>query len=165
MAYMLPHGPYDVYILSHTTEDNITTCVGFSALAKVNTRFSKGLCFTGVRAVSCGHSKMLLPNATGNPQKGERYSAMEYIFRSSLQSMTMFLIDASYDISCQWFPNLEQCSIEQWPVDLELCPGLQLWPLVPKLHELGYQQVGHEQFSFNFTPDLGLIDDEYPEHI
>lgn len=51
----------------------MSTCVGFQALAKATTRSTRGLRYTGVAAVVCGRSEMLLPNAVGNLQKGERY--------------------------------------------------------------------------------------------
>lgn len=50
----------------------ISTCVGFQALAKANTKFSKGLRYTGLSLVACGRSEMIMPVGVGNLQKGER---------------------------------------------------------------------------------------------
>lgn len=50
----------------------ISTCVGFQALAKATTQNTRGLRYTGVCGVVCGRSEMVLPNAIGNLQKGER---------------------------------------------------------------------------------------------
>ena len=93
MAYMVPRQPYEAYVLSqadaedvrillhallfcltnfHSFSIKISTCVGFQALAKATTQSTRGLRYTGVGAVVCGHSEMVLPNAVGNLQKGER---------------------------------------------------------------------------------------------
>lgn len=48
--------------------------MGFQALAKATTQSTRGLRYTGVGAVVCGRSEMVLPNAVGNLQKGERYA-------------------------------------------------------------------------------------------
>ena len=39
----------------------------------MNTKFSKGLCYTGMGRVMCGQSEMIMPFGIGNLQKGERY--------------------------------------------------------------------------------------------
>lgn len=87
-AYMLPRAEYESYVLSQANDDDvsffivqkstcltvgqISTCVGFQALAKSNTKFSKGLRYTGVGMGSCGRSEMIMPLGVGNLQKGER---------------------------------------------------------------------------------------------
>lgn len=90
MAYMVRNEPYDDYVLSQADEEDvsklaqsydtiilicfqISTCVGFQALAKATTRNTKGLRYSGVGMAVCGRSEMILPNAVGNLQKGERY--------------------------------------------------------------------------------------------
>ena len=76
MAYIMPCEGYDSYMKSQAsnadvsfslsrlfkalTTTQISTCVGFQALAKVNSKFSKGLRFRGVGAVSCARSEMVL---------------------------------------------------------------------------------------------------------
>ena len=45
-------------------------CVGLQALARANTKFLRGLQYTGVGGTFCGQSKMIL--WVGNLQKGER---------------------------------------------------------------------------------------------
>jgi len=50
----------------------ISTCVGLQALAKMNSKFSRGLRYTGVGGVMCGRSEMIMPLGIGNLQKGER---------------------------------------------------------------------------------------------
>ena len=48
----------------------ISTCVGLQALTQANTKFSRGLRYTGVGGTFCGRSEMIL--RVGNLQKGER---------------------------------------------------------------------------------------------
>jgi hypothetical protein len=179
MAYMMPRQPYEDYVLKCACDGDISTCVGFAALAKANTRFSRGLRYTGVGAVSCGRSEMILPNAVGNLQKGERYANMDLIFGSALKysigstfdialthSPSIKCLNASYDISCQWYMHIIQRMLEFWPEDFKFDPtSLQIRPLIPKLHEPGHERVGHQQFSFNFARGVGLTDGECPERI
>ncbi|KAF9470218.1 hypothetical protein BDN70DRAFT_774044, partial [Pholiota conissans] len=47
-AYMVPRKPYKDYVLSRASDADISTCVGFQALAKADTKFSEGLRYTGV---------------------------------------------------------------------------------------------------------------------
>ncbi|KAJ3500706.1 hypothetical protein NLJ89_g9679 [Agrocybe chaxingu] len=72
-AYMVPRAPYEGYILSRSNDEDVSSCVGLQALAQANTRFSKGLRYTGVGGAFCGRSEMVLPLAIGNLQKGERF--------------------------------------------------------------------------------------------
>ena len=89
-AYVLPREGYEGYVLSRASDGDvsffnyfilrlitlisfqISTCVGLQALAKMNTKFSKGLRYTGVGGVMCGRSEMVMPLGIGNLQKGER---------------------------------------------------------------------------------------------
>ena len=48
----------------------ILTCVGLQALAQANTKFSKGLQYTGVGGTFCGQLEMIL--CMSNLQKGKR---------------------------------------------------------------------------------------------
>ena len=91
-AYMLPREEYEAYVLSRASDGDvritlfhplyatdrllfflkISTCVGLQALAKMNSKFSRGLRYTGVGGVMCGRSEMIMPLGIGNLQKGER---------------------------------------------------------------------------------------------
>jgi hypothetical protein len=90
---------------------------------------------------------------------------MDYIFGSTIKDSELLEIDISYDVSCQWFINVLQHIISQWSEQIKLNPWLVLRPLIPKLHEPGHQKAGHEEFSFNFAPGVGLMDGECPECI
>ncbi|KAM6490334.1 hypothetical protein JOM56_014311, partial [Amanita muscaria] len=98
---------------------------------------------TGVGAVTCGRSEMVLPTAIGNLQKGERYSNMDFIF---------------------WFLNLRK-RLDDVPNSLQPPLSLQLRPAIPKMHEHMHEKGGHEVFSLNLIKGAGLGDGECPEHV
>lgn len=72
----------------------INTCVGFVALAKADTKFSRGLCFTGVGAVSCAWGEFIM--SVGNLQKGERYGLLAFLDSAEIHlgmlQWTLFLL-------------------------------------------------------------------------
>ena len=89
-AYILPCEGYEGYVLSQASDGDlsffnyfifhlitlisfqISTYIKLQALAKMNTKFLKGLRYTGVGGVMCGWSEMVMPLGIGNLQKGER---------------------------------------------------------------------------------------------
>ncbi|KAF9472815.1 hypothetical protein BDN70DRAFT_818108 [Pholiota conissans] len=163
-AYMVGRRLYELYILSQTDQEDISTCVGFQALAQAFTRFARGLRYTGVGGAFCGRGEMILPNGIGNLQKGERYANMDYIFASAVCSSTVSSIDVSYDIACQWFKHLFD-RIQGLPSELRLDPSIETRPLIPKFHEPAHDEKNHEQFSFNFAVGVGKSDGEVPERV
>lgn len=62
-----------IYDIKNSFCLQISSCVGLQALAKAYTKYCEGQRFTGVGAVCCGRTEMLLLMAVGNLQKGERY--------------------------------------------------------------------------------------------
>ena len=58
----------------------ISTCTGFAAIAQANTKYSKGYATTGVGMAICARHGMILPNAVGDLQKGERYVSITEFF-------------------------------------------------------------------------------------
>ncbi|KAF9540711.1 hypothetical protein CPC08DRAFT_650802 [Agrocybe pediades] len=165
LAYMVPRIAYENYVLSRADSDDISTCVGFQALAKANTKFSRGLRYTGVGAAVCGRSEMILPSGVGNLQKGERYANMDYIFASALRSSLMPLVVISYDIACQWFSNIYDRMTSHWPDELKIPESTKLTPAIPKLHEPAHQSKNHEMYSLNYLPGVGMSDCECPERV
>ncbi|PPR05635.1 hypothetical protein CVT24_002863 [Panaeolus cyanescens] len=171
LAYMIPCDGYNEYIKHFIDEAEMSTCVGFQALAQANTRFSKGLRYTGVGGVFCGRSEMVFPNGIGNLQKGERYSNMDYIFASAIQEFSnaqlfvpLLHILISYDIACQWFINLfSRLAGIFFPSHLRPSPSTTFTPAVPKLHEPMHRQENHQMYSLNFIPGVGQSDLEMPE--
>ncbi|KAG6913692.1 hypothetical protein DXG01_004881 [Tephrocybe rancida] len=122
-AYVVPRQTYEAYVLSQASDQDISSCVGFSALAKANTKFSKGLRYMGVGAVTCGHSEMFLPCGVGNLVKGE-----------------------SYDVACQWFIHLLE-RMENWPEGYQIPSTTKIRPALPKMHETGHIREKHERLS------------------
>ncbi|PPQ99597.1 hypothetical protein CVT26_009183 [Gymnopilus dilepis] len=176
-AYMVEREPYEKYVLSQVNDEEISSCVGFQALAQANTKFSQGLRYTGVGGVFCGRSEMVLPQGVGNLQKGERYSNMDYVFAAAIRNYTTYvftyalsrlallLVIVSYDVACQWFKNLFVRAKRHWPEELRLPLTTKFIPAIPKLHEPMHQQSGHQVFSLNFLPGVGLSDLECPERV
>ncbi|KAJ3503439.1 hypothetical protein NLJ89_g8431 [Agrocybe chaxingu] len=157
-AYMVPRAPYEGYVLSRSNDEDVSSCVGFQALAQANTRFSKGLRYTGVAGAFCGRSEMVLPMAIGNLQKGERYANMDYVFGSAIQRTSLLLILVSYDIACQWFINLFKRMFDHWPEDLRVPERTKLVPAIPKLHEPMHGAANHQMYSLNYSPGVGASD-------
>ena len=153
----------------------------------MNTKFSKGLRYTGVGGVMCGRSEMIMPLGIGNLQKGKRcvftethvalrtnvlprYCNMDCIFALVIYTYIQYfcaiaLILISYDIACQWFVHLFDRMDAHWPANLKIPASTKLIPVIPKLHEPMHGRKKHEQFSLNFIPGVGNSDMEAPERI
>ncbi|KAJ7173842.1 hypothetical protein C8R46DRAFT_1161559 [Mycena filopes] len=104
-AYVVAHDAYLKHLSKYIEEDEISHCVAFAALWRANNKRAKGLRATGIGSVSCSRHELFRANGTGDLQKGERYSNMDYLFFSSVMGITLLSIVASYDIACQWFRN------------------------------------------------------------
>jgi hypothetical protein len=112
----------------------------------MNTKFSRGLRYTGVGGVMCGRSEMIMPTGVRNLQKGERYvrkheernriladvqcrfANMDYLAASVMRLFALLLILLSYDIACQWFVNLYRRMDKHWPSDLKVPPSIRIIP-------------------------------------
>ncbi|KAK0456981.1 hypothetical protein EV421DRAFT_1887058 [Armillaria borealis] len=165
-AYLTAREPYEAYVRTRATDADISTCVEFSAMKKSNTKFSKGLRYTGVVAVSCGRSEMVLPTCVGNMSKGERYANVDPLAAAAIQQFSNLLwVVISYDIACQWIKTIFTCMTSHWPANLRFNPDIRITPVVPKFHEPGHKQEGHKQFSFNLVFGVRLSDGECPERI
>ncbi|KJA15107.1 hypothetical protein HYPSUDRAFT_208168 [Hypholoma sublateritium FD-334 SS-4] len=104
-----------------------------------------------------------MPNGVGNLQKGERYANMDYIIASAMSHFhELRSVGLSYDICCQWYPNMYQ-QMTGWPEQLHILPMLATWPLIPKFHEPAHNEKAHEQYSFNLAVGFGKSDGEVPE--
>ncbi|KAK0459382.1 uncharacterized protein EV420DRAFT_1642357 [Desarmillaria tabescens] len=165
-AYFTAREPYEEYVQSRATDADISNCVEFSAVAKSNTKFSKGLHYTGVVAVSCGRSEMVLPTCVGNTNKGERYANVDPLAAAAIRQFSDLLwVIISYDIACQWIKTIFTWMTSHWPSELRFNPDIRVTPLVPKFHEPGHKAEDHEQFSFNLAEGAALSDGECPERI
>ncbi|KAL0564010.1 hypothetical protein V5O48_018046 [Marasmius crinis-equi] len=167
LGYFVRRGPFERWVEENnrvnSSEDEISDCVPFAALSKQNTKFSKGLRYTGVGAVACGRMDMVVRIV--NLNKGERYSVMDYVIGIALQQFIGLLwMILCYDIACQWFINLKHRA-PKWPEGTQMPVGLQMEPAIGKLHEPGHKQKNHHMFSLNLIKWVGFSDGETLERI
>ncbi|KAK7022727.1 hypothetical protein VNI00_017003 [Paramarasmius palmivorus] len=163
MGYFVKRVPYENWVFTKDDGDEISNCVPLAAIAKQNTKFSKGLRYTGVMGVACGRSDMIV--RVGNLQKGERYSNTDWIFAKALEPFLLLLeLLAIYDVACQWFIHLLD-RITRWPKDLSWNNGMDVTPGIGKMHEPGHKQENHEQYSLNTICGAGNTDGETLERI
>ncbi|KAH7904972.1 hypothetical protein BJ138DRAFT_1118902 [Hygrophoropsis aurantiaca] len=144
MSYFGALPGYREFLLERINDKDISTCVGFNALAQANTKFSKGLRYTGVGACGCARSEMFMPNGVGNLQKGERYANVDYILASALRGVQLPAVVVSYDIACQYFINFFN--------------RMTTWPDKLKLNE-------ETAYSFHYVPGVGVTDGEAAERL
>ncbi|KAJ7020126.1 hypothetical protein C8F04DRAFT_1275478 [Mycena alexandri] len=145
--------------MKYVDEDEISHCVSFAALWSANNKRAKGLRASGVGSVSCSWHKLFRPLGTGDLQKGERYSNMDYLFFSSLIGITLLTVVASYDIACQWSRNFWSQATAM-PIELKLPDWLNILFKVPKFHLPPHVKSCHGPYSFNYTKGVGRTDGE-----
>ncbi|KAJ7715473.1 hypothetical protein B0H16DRAFT_1805290 [Mycena metata] len=150
-AYMVGNDDYLKHLISH--------CVSFAALWSANNKRAKGLRASGIGSVSCSRHELFRPLGTGDLQKGERYSNMDYLFFSSLIGITLLTVVASYDIACQWSRNF-WARASKMPARLKLPEGLNMLFKVPKFHLPPHVKPCHGPYSFNYTKGVGRTDGE-----
>ncbi|KAL0564016.1 hypothetical protein V5O48_018041 [Marasmius crinis-equi] len=163
LGYFVRRKPYDAWVDSKGDADEISTCVPFAALTKQNTKYSKGLRYTGVGGISCARSEMLIQLA--NLKKGERYSTMDYLFgvvMNLFSALTWVML--MYDICCQWIVKLDK-RMTEWPAAAFVRRVLSVIPGVGKLHEPGHKQEEHQQYSLNYIRGAANTDGEAQERI
>ncbi|KAJ7500477.1 hypothetical protein B0H11DRAFT_1678380, partial [Mycena galericulata] len=158
-AYMVASDAYLQFLVKHIDEDEISHCVSFAALWSANNKRAKGLRASGIGSVSCSRHELFRPLGTGDLQKGERYSNMDYIFFSSLIGITLLTVVASYDIACQWGRNFWQRA-KTMPTNLQLPAWLEILFKVPKFHLPPHVKKCHGPYSFNYTKGVGRTDGE-----
>ncbi|KAJ7669560.1 hypothetical protein DFH06DRAFT_1321616 [Mycena polygramma] len=158
-AYMVASDLYLSYLVKHINEDEISHCVAFAALWSANNKCAKGLRASGVGSVSCSRHEIFRPQGTGDLQKGERYSNMDYLFFSSIVGITLLTVIASYDIACQWGRTF-WTRASKMPDRLKLPDWLEIIFKVPKFHLPPHVKKCHSPFSFNYTRGVGRTDGE-----
>ncbi|KAL0568990.1 hypothetical protein V5O48_012979 [Marasmius crinis-equi] len=167
LGYFVWRKPFEAWVEENERkadpEDEISTCVPLAAVAKQQTKFSKGLRYTGVGGVACGRTDMIVRLV--NLNKGEQYSVMDYLVASVLQSWPgLYWVLLCYDIACQWFRNLEKRA-EKWPEHIRKREDVRMTPAIGKLHEPGHKQLDHQKFSLNLIRGVGYTDGESLEQI
>ncbi|KAJ7211675.1 hypothetical protein GGX14DRAFT_564905 [Mycena pura] len=158
-AYMVEHDNYLKYVSKYADEEEISHCVSFAALWRANNKRAKGLRASGIGSVSCSRHEMFRANGTGDLQRGERYSNMDYLWFSSLMGITLLSIIASYDIACQWFRNFWE-RMKTLPTAMQLPPFVSVQFKVPKFHLPAHVKKCHAPFAFNYTKFAGRTDGE-----
>ncbi|KAL0572308.1 hypothetical protein V5O48_009654 [Marasmius crinis-equi] len=167
LGYFARRKPFEAWVAENDRKadpaDEISSCVPLQAVEKQQTKFSKGLRYTGVGGVACARTDMIVRIV--NLNKGERYSVMDYLVGLALQSFPGLLwVLVCYDIACQWFKKLD-VRAARWPETIQIAEGLQLTPAIGKLHEPGHKQVAHQKFSLNLIRGVGYTDGESLERI
>ncbi|KAF8326255.1 hypothetical protein F5887DRAFT_900090 [Amanita rubescens] len=141
-----------------------STCVSHDAVNSADTKDTRGLLVTGIGTVDCARHDMKRPNSVGDLQKGERYANMDYLFYSGLKNATIKSMVVSYDIACQWsikfHTRMKTCFPAEWPINSS---DVHLRFLVPKFHLPAHIHKCHQDFSFNYTPNVGRTEGEAPE--
>ncbi|KAL0572490.1 hypothetical protein V5O48_009477 [Marasmius crinis-equi] len=161
-SYFVPRAPYEAHVAKFVDEEDVSTCVGFAALAQRTTRSSRGLRYTGVGAVVCGRSEMIFPNGVCNLEKGERYCNSDIVFAFALRRFLQWLLTliVAYDIMCQWFVHLF-ARMENWDPSLRLPPGLYMTPVIPKFHHAAHEENDeHDRLDCKLSEGLADCDCE-----
>jgi len=70
----------------------------------------------------------------------------------------------SYDIACQYFPNLNKRARE-WPKERQLRPTMHLRPLIPGFHFPVHKEEDHDEFDTRLCEGLGIADLEAIERL
>ncbi|KAI6096537.1 hypothetical protein EDD16DRAFT_1719774 [Pisolithus croceorrhizus] len=163
-AYFVEESAYKSYLSHHVNDvQEKSTCSSHNAVNMADTKASRGLDATGVGIVVCARHGMKLANGIGDPQKGERYVNMDYLFTSALSGTTVDRLNISYDIACQWHRSLYQrmMSLPQ-AVRLDLS-AKHVSFFVPKFHLPAHIMPCQWKYSFNWTRGVGRTDGEAPE--
>ncbi|KAJ7609963.1 hypothetical protein FB45DRAFT_982292 [Roridomyces roridus] len=158
-AYVVANDQYLAHLSKYVDEDEISHCVAFAALWRANNKRAKGLRTTGIASVSCSRHEVFRKNGTGDLQKGERYSNIDYLFFMSIIGIALSSILVSYDIACQWSINFWKRA-KKMPSYLQLPPGLRIQFKVPKFHLPLHVKKCHGPYSFNYTKGVGRTDGE-----
>ncbi|KAK7022721.1 hypothetical protein VNI00_016997 [Paramarasmius palmivorus] len=149
-------------VRKQTKQDEISHCVGFSAIWKANTKKSKGLRATGIGAVTCARHELFRPNGMGDLQKGERYINMDCILLMTLIGVCVLQLFLSYDIACQWQAHFYD-RMKERPKAWQFPNYRTVKFRVPKFHLAAHVEKCFAPYAFEFTEGVGEVDGEAPE--
>ncbi|KAF7791816.1 hypothetical protein EIP86_002840 [Pleurotus ostreatoroseus] len=159
------HKAYLEHVSHFANQEEISTCAGFQVLHLANLKKMRGLSATGIGGNACSRHEMW--KTVGDLQKGERYCNMDYLFATTLLTVFVASIVATYDIACQFFARL-------WERTPTLPEGLRsaierfkgnIVAKVPKAHIVGHILKCHGIFSLNWTRGVGRTDGEGIERL
>lgn len=89
---------------------------------------------------------------------------MDYLYFSSIRNHAPAHCVVSYDIVCQWTRRLA-ARAAAYPKELlgSRYDQLTFTYLIPKFHLYAHRSECQNNYSFNFTPNVGRTDGEAPE--
>ncbi|THV01172.1 hypothetical protein K435DRAFT_818118 [Dendrothele bispora CBS 962.96] len=165
-AYFVENGPYLDWCRKMAEQKEMSTCTGLATLDHANTKFHDGYDETGKGCSLCARHEIILKNAMGALQVGERYANIDFIKASLLQHIHKHLaLLVSYDIVCQWSKKVIN-RLKKLPPLVRLDLTLRTISFViPKLHILGHLISCQEKFSLNYTHGVGQTDAEGIERV
>ncbi|EEB95561.1 hypothetical protein MPER_05450, partial [Moniliophthora perniciosa FA553] len=162
MGCFVPNMPYMEEVAKQADQEEISHCVGFSAIWNANTKKSKGLRATGVGSVVCACHGLFRPNGMGDLQKGERYINMDCIFLLSLLGCGLHILFVTYDIACQWSLKFYD-RMKERPKEWHLPSQMKVTFKVPKFHLPAHIEKCHAPYALEYTEGVGEVDGEAPE--
>ncbi|KAF8201853.1 hypothetical protein BJ912DRAFT_1054145 [Pholiota molesta] len=144
-AYMVRTKPYEDYVLSKASDEDISTCVSFLAIVLALTRFSKGLRYTGVGVPSVDEERCFCPMALETCRKGSdmRTWITFWVRRFEIRSSSL-LASATTSAANAATKRHDHSAYSQIP-------------------RTGHNDKNHEQYSFNHVVGVGNTDGECPE--
>jgi hypothetical protein len=90
-----------------------------------------------------------------------RYCNVDFVFANAIKTFGRIKeCLVSYDIACQWFPNLSKRSSREWPENLRLPTGLKLTPMIPAFHYPAHQTKNHDEYDPKLVVGNGTSDNE-----
>ncbi|KAJ8695381.1 hypothetical protein PTI98_007984 [Pleurotus ostreatus] len=161
LAYFVPQKPYNEHILKFASQKDISisSCSGFSALARADSKSTSGLRYTGVGMCICARHELIRPLGVGDLQKGERYCNMDYIVLSAIAGLSLMTLTIIYDIACQWKANFPTRMLA-FPSSLRIADAVHVDFAIPKCHLLAHQTPCQTPHSLNLKPGVGRTDGE-----
>ncbi|KDQ23596.1 hypothetical protein PLEOSDRAFT_1048381, partial [Pleurotus ostreatus PC15] len=164
-AYFVEEKKYKQFLAQTTSMPAETsTCSNYDAVKSASIRGGKGVTASGVGTIECSQHDMKRPLSVGDLQLGEKYANMDYLYFSSITNHSPASCIVSYDIACQWKRNMANRAAI-YPPDAvgTRFHQLSITYLVPKFHLYAHRSECQNNYSFNFTPNVGRTDGESPE--
>ncbi|KAF7797546.1 hypothetical protein EIP86_008746 [Pleurotus ostreatoroseus] len=169
-GYFVEDAPYYEHILQYADQEDISTCTGFAAISQANKKFNKGYAVTGIGSIVCARHGFILPNATGDLQKGERYCNMDYLVLSALRALgELPPLVLSYDVICQWIIHFWQ-RVQEFSEDLRIDPeNVNFRYAIPMYHFRAHKEKDHNKYSLHLLEGVGRsccegIERNWPKH-
>ncbi|KAF7793609.1 hypothetical protein EIP86_004723 [Pleurotus ostreatoroseus] len=169
-GYFVADEPYREHVLQYADQEDISNCTGFAAISQANTKFSKGYAVTGIGSIVCARHGFILPNSTGDLQKGERYCNIDYIVVSALKALgALPPLVLSYDIVCQWAIWFFS-RISTYPEHVQIkLDAKNVRYAIPMYHFRAHKEKDHNKYSFHLMEGVGRscgegIERNWPKH-